>query len=67
MSGIWSFLNGKKTVIGAVITIVGYLAAGLPLLAPLVAAATLTKIVGASTLVLGLLHKVYKLVYGVEI
>jgi hypothetical protein len=66
---IWTWLDGKKTIIGAVITAISYLAAGLPTLLPGfgLEPSVVGKIVGVSLLVVGLLHKGFKLKYGSDL
>lgn len=66
MFGLWKWLNGKKTLIGAAITIVAYVVGGLPLLAAFLPAAKVAEIVGIGTFIVGLLHKLYKFVYREE-
>jgi hypothetical protein len=66
LTKVWTFLNGKKTVIGAVITLVAYVVGGLPLLAAFLPAVTVAKVVGVGVFVVGALHKVYKFVYREE-
>ncbi len=66
---IWTFLNGKKLVIGSVITVVASIVATLPVILPLVVsdANTVAHAVGVGVTVLGLLHKVYKFIYKEEL
>ncbi len=70
LNNIWKWLDGKKTYIGASITIVAYLVAGIPLVAGLctttVCAATIAKVAGIGLTIVGLLHKAYKFVYHEE-
>ncbi len=70
LTSFWGFMNGKKTIAGAVITIVAYLVAGVPLVAALctttVCAATVAKVGGIGLTIVGLLHKLYKYIYGEE-
>ena len=65
---VWDFLNGKKTVVGGVITAVAVAVQYLPSVLPFVGvdAAQVGVYVGVATTVLGLLHKVYKFVYKEE-
>lgn len=66
MSNVMQWLNGKKTVIGAVITIVAAVPAlaGATLPAFGVDAVHTAQYVGYGVLAVGLLHKFYKKVYG---
>lgn len=70
MSKAWTFMNGKKTIVGAVITLFAYLVAGVPLVAALcttaVCATTVAKVGGIGLTVLGILHKLYKFFYREE-
>jgi VIT1/CCC1 family predicted Fe2+/Mn2+ transporter len=66
VKGIWDWLSGKKTTVGAIITIIAYLAGVIPLLAPFVPADKLVEAVGISTMIIGLLHRLYKYIYGEE-
>ncbi len=70
LKGFWDFMNGKKTIVGAVITVVAYLAGGVPLIAALcttaVCVATVAKVGGIGLTLVGILHKVYKFVYREE-
>ena len=65
MQKIWDWFNGRKTIIGAVITILSTLAGVLPVvLAAVGASAVLTaKVVGIATMVVGVAHKIYKFIY----
>lgn len=67
LNTIWTKLNGWKTVIGASITLIAYIAAGIPLVAGLcttaVCATTVAKAAGIGLTVVGLLHKAYKFIY----
>ncbi len=67
LKAIWDFMNGKKTIVGAIITLVAYLVAGIPLVAGLctsaVCLATVAKVGGIGLTIVGLLHKGYKLIY----
>lgn len=67
---LWDFLNGKKTIVGAFITVVAYLVAGIPLAAALctttVCATTVAKVAGVGLTVVGVLHKIYKFLYKEE-
>ena len=63
---VWTFLNGKKVVIGATITllsqVVPYLNTVLPAFS--VDAAKTANVVGLVVTAVGLLHKLYKAVGG---
>lgn len=67
---LWDFMNGKKTVVGAAITVLAYLVAGVPLVAALctstVCVATVAKVGGVGLTVVGIAHKIYKLLYREE-
>ena len=66
---LWEFLNGKKTVVGAVITAVSVAATYLlPVLTFFgVDPAKVGVIVGVVTTVVGVLHKAYKFIYKEEL
>ncbi len=66
LTKFWDFMNGKKTAVGAAITIVAYIVGGLPLLAAFVPEVTLAKIVGVGVFVVGAAHKLYKFIYREE-
>lgn len=68
MSNVMQWLNGKKTVIGAVITIVAAVPALLGATLPAfgVDALHVAQYVGYSVLAVGLLHKGYKTCFGEE-
>ena len=67
LSKFWEWANGKKTLVGGIVTLIAF--------APQIAA-TLTsfgvdpdltlKIVGGATVAVGVAHKVYKSLYGEE-
>jgi hypothetical protein len=61
----WDYMNGKKTVVGVIITVlataVGYAPAVLAFVG--VGAATIAQYIGIATTVLGVLHKIYKWLY----
>ena len=67
---VWNWLNGKKTLIGGIITLVAYVAGGVPLIAGVCSSeaclVTVAKAVGISTMIVGGLHKVYKFIYREE-
>lgn len=68
-SNVWDWLNGKKTVIGAVITAVGVVAGYLPAVLAFfgVEAVHIATVVGVVTAIVGLLHKAYKWIYKEEL
>lgn len=70
LTQFWDLMNGKKTIVGAAITLFAYLVAGVPLVAALctttVCAATVAKVGGIGLTILGLAHKAYKLIYREE-
>ncbi len=68
MSNVMLWLNGKKTVIGAIITIVAAVPALLGATLPAFGVDTVhvALYVGYSVTLVGLLHKLYKRVYGEE-
>ena len=62
IKGVWAFLNGKKTAIGAALQLVADVA---PLILPVlpvlgVPAATVVAITAKSTIAIGLAHKLLK-------
>jgi hypothetical protein len=64
---IWAYLNGKKTVIGAILTIIGMIGDQLAVLLPvLLSPAEAVQYIGIATTVIGGLHKLYKFVYKEE-
>lgn len=67
LSKVLAFLNGKKTFIGAIISIMAFTPAIAALLPSLGVGNELTlKITGICVLVIGLAHKAYKYVFGEE-
>jgi hypothetical protein len=68
LTKFWEYMNGKKLVVGAIITAVSVLATQLGVLLPLFGldAVLVTKIVGVATMVVGILHKIYKFIYKEE-
>jgi len=68
LAGIWDWLNGKKTIIGTIITVIALVSGQLGVLLPLlgVDAVLIAKIIGVTTMVLGILHKAYKFIYKEE-
>jgi hypothetical protein len=64
----WDFMNGKKMIVGGVITSVSLAIQYLPAVLAFVGvdAAQVGVYVGVATTVLGLLHKLYKFVYKEE-
>lgn len=65
---IWDWLNGKKTLIGAIITALAAIAGALPVVLAAVGvnAVLIAKVVGIATMVVGIAHKVYKFLYKEE-
>ncbi len=68
LTKFWEYMNGKKLVVGAIITAVSVLATQLGVLLPLLGldAVLVAKVVGIATMVVGVLHKVYKFIYKEE-
>ncbi len=68
LSGLWAWFDGKKLIVGSIITVVATIAGALPvvLAAVGVGAVTVAKVVGVATTILALLHKLYKFVYKEE-
>ncbi len=66
---VWTWLSGKKLVIGTIISLVSDVVSALPVLLPFVVkdAAQVAHIFGVSLTVLGLLHKGYKYLYHEEL
>lgn len=64
---VWTYLNGKKTLIGAILTVLGMIGDQLAVLLPvLIGPAKAVQYIGISTAVIGALHKLYKFVYKEE-
>lgn len=65
LNGLWAWLDGKKTVVGLIITVAAQVAGYLPAVLPFfgLEAQQVATIVGISATVLGVLHKVYKWLY----
>lgn len=68
---IWAALDGKKTIFGAVIAVVSYLAAGVPLVSPLcgenaACVAHVATVGGVLLFIVGVLHKAYKFIYKTD-
>lgn len=68
MQKFWDFMNGKKVIVGAIITVLGVIAGYIPVVLPFfgVDAALVVKIVGIATTVVGVAHKIYKFLYKEE-
>lgn len=68
LTKFWAFMNGKKLVVGAVITALASIAGILPvvLAAVGVEAILIGKIVGVATMIVGAAHKAYKFIYKEE-
>lgn len=68
LAKFWAFMNGKKTVVGAVLTAltvaVGYMPAVLAFLG--ISAVQIAQYVGIGTTIVGIAHKVYKFIYKEE-
>ena len=61
---VWTWLDGKKTVFGSVLAILGTVAEQLSVILPgLLGPAKAAQYIGVATAVVGGLHKVYKLYY----
>jgi hypothetical protein len=62
---IWDFLNGKKTVVGVIITVLAAIAGYLPAVLAFfgVSAVAIAQWVGVATTVVGIAHKLYKWIY----
>jgi len=61
---VWTWLDGKKTVFGSVLAILGTVAEQLSVILPsLLGPAKAAQYVGVATAVLGALHKAYKFYY----
>jgi hypothetical protein len=62
LTTIWSRLDGAKTYLGVIITLLGFLAVWLPevMAAAQADPALVAKVVGVITMILGLAHKVAK-------
>lgn len=65
LNKVWEFLNGKKTLIGAIITLLSVVATQLGVLLPLFGldGVLVAKIVGVATFAVGVAHKIYKFIY----
>jgi hypothetical protein len=66
MGAILSWLNGKKTTIGAIITVVSSLVATAGVVLPVLGidAVHAAQWVGYGVTIVGLLHKAYKAIYN---
>ena len=66
---IWVWLSGKKTVIGAVISVLTEVVSNLSIFLPLFIgdANEIARIIGVCFSLLGLLHKAYKYFYNEEV
>ena len=64
---IWTWFDGKKTVIGSVVYILGEVANQLAVVLPdLLGPSEATKYVGIAVAVVGGLHKAYKFIYKTD-
>lgn len=68
LKSIWTWLDGKKLVAGAILDLASALALALPALLPAfgLEAAVVTQVVAKAALVVGLLHRFYKYAYKTE-
>jgi hypothetical protein len=68
MTKLWEWLNGKKTLMGIIITVLAWLATNVPVILPAVGidAILVAKITGILLTVVGIAHKVYKFLYKEE-
>jgi hypothetical protein len=68
LTKFWEFMNGKKVVVGAIITfltvVAGYLPAVLAFFG--IGAVQVAQYVGIATTVVGIAHKIYKFIYKEE-
>lgn len=68
MQKFWDFMNGKKVIVGVIVTVLSviasYIAPALTLFG--VDAILVAKVVGIATTVVGVAHKIYKLIYKEE-
>jgi hypothetical protein len=62
----WDFMNGKKTVVGAILTALSWILANAGVVLPFfhVDAAHIAGIVGILTTVVGIAHRIYKWLYN---
>ena len=64
---IWTWLDGKKVLIGSVLVIFSVVADQLSVILPaLLGPAEATQYVGIATAIVGALHKVYKFIYKTD-
>ena len=68
LSGLWKFMDGKKTIFGLLITAVSAVATAVPAILAVfgVDAVHVAAVVGVATTVVGILHKIYKFLYKEE-
>jgi hypothetical protein len=61
----WDYMNGKKMLVGAIITALSVVATQLGVLLPMFGldAVLAAKVVGVVTIAVGVLHKIYKFLY----
>jgi hypothetical protein len=65
LSSLWKWLDGKKVIIGAIITTLSVIASSLPaiLAAFGLEAVQISTIMGIVLMVVGICHKIYKFIY----
>lgn len=67
LNKVWAYLNGKKLLIGAILTVISLVGEQLAVLLPaLLPPATALKYAGVATAIVGILHKIYKFIYKEE-
>lgn len=69
---IWQWFDGKKTIVGSAIGVLGYLAAGVPLVAPLcnenmTCLSHVASVGGFLLAAVGVAHKIYKFIYKTDV
>ena len=64
---IWTWFDGKKTLVGAVLVILSVVADQLSVILPVILGpAEAVQYVGIATAIVGALHKVYKFIYKTD-
>lgn len=68
MQKIWDFMNGKKVLVGVIVTVLAWLATNAAVILPVlgVDAVLVAKISGVLLTVVGVAHKIYKFLYKEE-